>query len=289
MKRLSIISFLILSFCLGIAYASDIAFYVGQWNTDGWYDASQFKDVEKIINQTKSLFKDIQQFDDKKLKEFEAWAKKNTNDRELDIIWLNGCMPSSLYPYPNLQPDGSVAELWLDGGNMFINLGDWFAYVSYECGARCTENGPSGAANILDLSSGIITGDDSGPRMKVTPTGKKYLPSLDDPCRTVRPVVLTEVKDPWEVAGLFASPGGSDDPAKEVRADPVVIHNKKTDGYVAIINQASISCCGNVGWLKDRGQVCVEFIKNWVAQVVGLSVEPAGKFTTTWGRIKSHH
>ncbi|MBM3242189.1 hypothetical protein FJZ31_38465 [Candidatus Poribacteria bacterium] len=102
MKGLSIISFLILSFCLGIAYASDIAFYVGQWNTDGWYDASQFKDVEKIINQTKSLFKDIQQFDDKKLKEFEAWAKKNTNDRELDIIWLNGCMPSALYPYPNL-------------------------------------------------------------------------------------------------------------------------------------------------------------------------------------------
>ena len=46
------------------AMASDIAFYVGQWNTDGWYDASQFDDVDTIITQTGRLFKDIQQFDD---------------------------------------------------------------------------------------------------------------------------------------------------------------------------------------------------------------------------------
>lgn len=286
MKRLLVVLLFMLALCFVTAYASDIAFYVGQWNTDGWYDASQFKDVDKIIAECGNLFRDIQKFDDKQLKEFEAWAKKNMNDGELDIIWLNGCMPSALYPYPNKQPDGSVAELWLDGGNMFINVGDWFAYVSYEIGARAPENGTQGAANILDLSAGIIIGDDSGPKMKVTPTGKKYLPSLDDPCRTVRPVVLTEVKDPWEVAAIFASIGGSDDPKKELRADPVVIHNKDTDGYVAIINQASVSCCGNVGWIKDRGKVCAEFIKNWVAELGVFSVEPHDKLTTTWGNVK---
>jgi len=271
---------------VGLAYASDIAFYVGQWNTDGWYDETQFDDVKTMIKETGNMFKDVQQFDDEHLADFGAWAKKNTDDGEFDIIWLNGCLPSVLYPFPNKEPDGSVAEEWLDGGNMFINVGDWFAYVSFECGARCFSNGPHGAASILDLSPGIITMDDNGPRMKLTPTGKKYTPSLDDPARTTRPVILSQVKYRWEVAALLSSEGGSDDPAKEARADPVVIHNKKTDGYVAIVNQASKNV-GNVGWIKDRGKVCAELIKNWVGEVVGLAdVAPTGKLTTTWGEIK---
>jgi len=282
--KITVAFVLLLTLGLGLSYASDIAFYVGHWNTDGWYDESQFKDVETIINETGKMFKDIKKFDDDHLKEFEAWAKDNMNDGEFDIIWLNGCMPSALYPYQNKEPDGSVAEGWLDGGNMFINVGDWFAYVSYECGgARCTQNGSQGAANILDLGTGIITAANNT-MMKVTPTGKKYLPSLESPCKTDRPVVLTEVKDPWEVAAIFASLGGSDDPAKESQADPVVIHNKQTNGYVAIINQAA---GGPAGWLKDRGKVCAEFIKNWVAEVVGLTpVEPQDKLATTWGEIK---
>lgn len=289
MKALSVSMFIILISCV-CAYGSDIAFYVGQWNTDGWYDASQFDDVEAIIEGTRGMFNEVVHFDDDQLDEFGAWAEANADDDEFDIIWLNGCMPSCLYPFPNLEPDGSLAELWLDGGNMFINLGDWFAYASYECGARCSENGSTGAANILDLSSGVITSDDSGPIFDATPSAKKYVPSLDDPCRTVRPVVLSQVQDPWEVALILASPGGEEDPAKAVRADPVVIHNKETGGYLAIVNQASISCCGNVGWLTDRAQVCVELIKNWVGEVLGLlSVEPAGKLTTTWGGVKHHH
>jgi len=205
-------------------------------------------------------------------------------DKEMDIIWLNGCMPSSLYPYPNKEPDGSVAERWLDGGNMFINVGDWFAYVSYECGARCSENGSSGAANILDLSSGIIYSADNS-KMKATPAGKKYLPSMEDPCVTYRPVSLFQVKDPWEVAAIFASIGGTEDPKKETGADPVVIHNTKTDGYVAIINQSAGG--GPPMWLMDRGKVCAEFINNWVVEKVGfVSVERHGKLTSCWGAIK---
>ncbi|HID55289.1 TPA: hypothetical protein EYP37_02080, partial [Candidatus Poribacteria bacterium] len=225
--KVTVIVSILLSLGLGISYASDIAFYVGQWNTDGWYDASQFDDVKTIINETGRLFREIKQFDDDQLDEFKAWAEENIDDGELDIIWLNGCMPSALYPFPNKEPDGSVAERWLDGGNMFINVGDWFAYVSYETGARCPENGRMGAANILDLDPGIITFG-GGTMMKVTPTGKKYMPSLDDPCKTDRPVVIAHVVDPWEVAAIFASLGGSDDPAKEAQADPIVIYNKQT-------------------------------------------------------------
>jgi hypothetical protein len=129
-----------------MATASDIAFYVGQWNTDGWYDESQFQDVETIIAETGQLFKDIQQFNDDQFDEFSAWIEANTNDGEMDIIWLNGCMPSVLYQFPNVNPDGSPAEEWLDNGNMFINVGDWFGYMSYEGGSRSADNGPSGAS-----------------------------------------------------------------------------------------------------------------------------------------------
>ncbi|MFH1881689.1 MAG: hypothetical protein ABIL62_03135, partial [Planctomycetota bacterium] len=252
------------------AMASDIAFYVGQWNTDGWYDESQFADVETIIAETGGLFKDIQQFDDAQFDEFGAWVDKNTDDGEMDIIWLNGCLPSVLYPFPNLEPDGSRAEEWLDGGNMIINVGDWFAYVSYEGGTREADNGPDGAANILDLASGIIAFGD-GTSLTVTPTGKEYLPSLGDTVGTDRPIVLAEVVAPWEVVAIFASPGGTDDAGAEAQADPGVIHNTETGGYLAIINQDSGP------WIDDRGLTSAEFIGNWVNSVIGLGDQPLAR------------
>jgi thioredoxin 1 len=64
--------------------------------------------------------------------------------------------------------------------------------------------------------------------------------------------------------------GGTDDPNAEAQADPVVLHNTDTGGYVAFINQA---LDGPDGWIDDRGLTCAEFIGNWVRNVVGLSKE----------------
>jgi hypothetical protein len=258
-----------------MAMASDIAFYVGAPNIDGWYDvATQTVDVETIIAETGGLFNDIQQFNDEQFDEFGVWIEANTNDGEMDILWLNGCVPSVLYPFPNLEPDGSLIEEWLDGGNMIINVSDWFGYVSYEGGPRQAESGPSGAANILDLSSGIIVSADNT-SMTVTPTGKEYLPSLPDTVITYRPIVLSAVQDPWEVAAIFASSGGTDDPAAEPQADPLVIYNTETGGYVAFINQSAGG--GPPGWLDDRGLTCAEFIGNWVNSVIGLGDQPSAR------------
>ncbi len=282
MKILFIIFSLTLVFCV-YAHASDIAFYVGNPNVDGWYiaDAMQ-EDVDTIINATGALFEDVQQFDDDALDELAAWAEARTNDDKFDIIWLNGCVPSTLYPFPNLEPDGSVIEEWLGGGNMIINVGDWFGYVSYEGGGRKTENGPSGAANILNLSSGIIFSADNTP-MEVTDDGLQYIPSLGNSCISYRPISISAVVDPWEVAVILAI-GEMNDNA----ADPIVIHNTETGGYVAFVNQSAGS--GPPGWLDDRGLSCAELIENWVAVVVGLdssAVEPDGKLTATWGEVKN--
>ncbi len=251
-----------------VAGAADIAFYVGAPNTTGWYDdPTQLQDVETILDETGHLFKDIQQFNDGQFYEFGAWVDKNTNDGEMDILWLNGCMPSVLYPFPNLQPDGSRMELWLDGGNMVINVADWFGYISYEGGWRRTNNLEWGAANILDLPAGVIMYADNT-WLQATPTGKKYLPSLPDSVVTYRPVVLTSVQAPWEVAAIFASGGGSDDPLIETLADPVVLHNTETGAYAMFVNQAG---GGPATWI-DRGKVCAEFIANWV--MAGREEEP---------------
>jgi hypothetical protein len=243
--------------------ASDIAFYVGSPNIDGWYTvADQNAHVSTIIAQSGHLFQDIQQFDDNQFDAFGAWVDENTDDGELDILWLNGCVPSVLYPIGNTQADGSRIEGWLDGGNMIINVGDWFGYVSYEGGARQAENGSAGAANILDLAAGIVVSAD-GTTLPVTPAGEEYLPSLNNPAPTSRPIGLGAVVAPWEVAEVFAQN------AAGTQADPVVLHNTATDGYIAFVNQG-----GTGSWITDRGLTCVEFINNWVATVVGLG-DPA--------------
>ena len=244
--------------------ASDIAFYVGSPNFDGWYSVAEMnKNVATIIDMTGRLFYDVQQFNDDQLAALGEWVEENTDDGEMDILWLNGCVPSSLYPIGNTQPDGSRIENWLDGGNMIINVGDWFAYVTYEGGARSgTENTGTGAANILDLSSGIIVSADNT-ALTVTDAGKQYIPSLGDSVVTYRPIAPSAVVAPWEVAAVFAQN------AAGTYADPIVIHNTVTNSYVAFVNQSSGGA--PPGWLNDRGVSCAEFITNWVATVVGLS------------------
>ena len=46
-----------------------------------------------------------------------------------------------------------------------------------------------------------------------------------------RPVNLDAIAEPWEAAAIFAEAGDL--------ADPVVLHNTETDGYLAIISQAT--------------------------------------------------
>jgi F5/8 type C domain-containing protein len=258
MKKLALVGVIALAFST-TAMAADIAFYVGAPNVDGWYTVDEVTaNVETIISMTGSLFADVQQFDDDQFDAFGAWVEENTDDGELDILWLNGCMPSVLYAIGNVDPDGSRIEEWLDGGNMVINVGDWFGYVSYEGGSRNTENGSAGAANILDLAAGIIVSAD-GTTLPVTAAGKQYLPSLNDPAPTSRPIGLSAVVAPWEVAAAFAQD------AAGTQADPVVIHNTETGAYVAFVNQG-----GSGSWIDDRGITCSEFIANWVTAMVGL-------------------
>ncbi len=270
MKKL--LSAIIIGFAFAsMAIAADIAFYVGAFQAGTYDDKSMADDVEKIIKNTGTLFDDIQKFDDKDLLQFGKWADANTGDGHLDIIWLNGQIPSTLYPTFNKKPDGSRAEKWLDDGNMFINVADWFAWATHENGEK-ERNMDAGAANILDLAENIIVGRDAT-LMKATAAGKKFMPSLGDSYISHRPVNLNALVAPWEAAEVFAE--------RKNFVDPVVLHNTKTKGYLAIISQSQVDHMG------DRGAVCSEFIDNWVTEEMHLlAVEPSDKLATTWGKIK---
>jgi hypothetical protein len=269
---------LAMAFC-SVSLGSDMAFYAGCPNVDWYSIAVAQKDVEKMMNALKGLFKEIKAFDDKQLKDLEAWAKVNLKDNEFDIIWLPGTMPSVLYPNPNLKPDGSLAEEWLYNGNMFINVADWFAYCTYEGGARGADNAGQGAANILNVPASVI-GSDDGAFMKMTTSGKKYIPSLKDFADN-RCIHLSALKgSDWEVTTIFGSEGGSEDATKEERIDPVVLREKKSNGYLAIINQKS-----STG--ESRADYMIDFVKNWVVEKIKLKpVELNGKLSAVWGNIK---
>ena len=263
-----------------MAMASDIAFYVGAVPGGAYDEATMKKDVENIIQNTGALFKDVQKFADDNLDGLGKWADANMGDGELDIIWINGSTPSTLYPLENKKPDGSRAEEWLDDGNMIINVADWFAWGNFEKGFKI-RNREVAAANILDLPENIIVGADDTV-MKVTNTGKKFIPSLGDQVGSNRPVNIEAIEEPWEAAAIFASVKGVDDQNAGGLADPIVLHNKDTNGYIAIVNQA----WGNN--FIDRGAACTELIKNWLAIEKGLlAVQPAGRLSTIWGEVKA--
>ena len=224
-----------------------------------WYDQSQMqKDVIKIATQLdKTIFDDVASFGDQDHQSLQKWVVANMDDDEVDILWLPGTLPGILYPNPNLLPDGSLIEQWLDNGNMLINTADWFAFV---VGDNRKNNEQFGAENILDLPSIITFGDNTG--LLPTSAGRRYLPTIAQGSKwiTDRPIKLSSVKAPWQVAEVFARLGDF--------ADPVVLHNQETGGYIAFVGQAGPNKS------HDRAQLTLEFVGNWVTEKIELKSTP---------------
>jgi hypothetical protein len=276
---------IILSFVFAsVTLASDLALYTGPTN-DGWISAEACRrEADDMINGLQGVFVSISDFSDGEEPQLGEWCIAHTGNGQVDvIITASGTMPSSLYPFPNLEPDGSNVENFVDDGNVLINIADWIGYMSYEGGVRSADNGASGAANIFD-----IPGLDFGSRvnaMTVNANGKKYLPSLvdftDDRPWHVEQFAGTD----WEVT-TFAE-------ADANNADPAVAVNKNTNGIIAAIIQKA--------WPNpdppsddNRGEVVVEFIKNWLTENTdisaggsGTAVDPGGKLAATWGELKT--
>ncbi|MDE0317536.1 MAG: hypothetical protein OXM61_21875 [Candidatus Poribacteria bacterium] len=200
-------------------------------------------------------------------KDIGPWAEERTDNDLSDIIVTFGWFPTTLYTPGNADPDDSVAELFLEGGNIFLNTADYIFYVTQGGGA----NGEQGLKNMMDINADMWA---DGTAIKPTDDGKKYTPSLAA-FTSARTFKQAQIVNPWEVEVVFGDNGSG-------FLDPVIVHDTQTDGRIGIAYQIS----GNDG--LPRGEVFAEMIDNYLFEVLGPeAVDPNQKVTTTWAHIKS--
>jgi len=230
-----------------------------------WVDVGTANAAAQIIIDKLKLTRDVQILSDA---DIGAFATKNTNDGNLDIIITFGWFPTSLYPVGNAKPDKSVGELFLEGGDMFINTADYIFYVS------ATNNNDAGLKNMTDSTFDMWC-DDNAKKNTPTADGKKYAPSIPaGATAAVRAFKISQIQanKEWELEADFSDNGGD-------YTDPAVIHNKTYDGRVGIVFQT--------GDATPRGEVITEILDNWLSQKVKAQpVENEGKLPVTWGKIK---
>jgi len=250
--------FVFVTIPFAVSQMGDIAIFTEQVS---WTDvATANAAAQKIQNELK-ITKNVEILGDNAIGNF---AEEKTGDGKLDIIITFGWFPTSLYPAGNAKEDGSIGELFLEDGNMFINTADYIFYVSNP------NNGDTGLKNMTDSTFDMWT---DGTTTKPTEEGEKYTPSVVSfgAGRCFRGDQI-DANEEWEIEAAFGSSG-------EVYVDPGVIHNVENDGRVAIVFQA--------GGTLPRAEVMIEMLDNWLSERVEVeAVEPSDKLSTTWGEIK---
>jgi hypothetical protein len=234
----------------------------------GWFgQGTADREMNEVVANVEKKVNDIQLFPPAKQNDLADWVEKHTSNNQLDVLILCGQFPSTIYQAGNGEPDGSLAEEFLEAGNMIANTGDYMFYVVNGAGT----NAAGGLQNMMDIPGTSMWDDNTS--VEVTDDGKKYLPTLKD-FQTDRPFHLNELQDPWETEIIFAG--------DEMRADPVVVRDTDTDGRLAIFYQTA-SQDGD-----PRGEVISEFVLNWLPEIAGggFAVGPKGKLGALWGRLK---
>ncbi|MBM3214189.1 hypothetical protein FJZ36_04660 [Candidatus Poribacteria bacterium] len=200
-------------------------------------------------------------------KDIQGWVEKRSGNGKVNVIITFGGFPGSLYKSGNAQPDGSLAEKWLDDGNMFLNTADYIFYYS-----DGVQNGDVGLKSITDSNFDQWT---DGNANKPTKDGAKYTPSLKafSAPRSFKKSQIDNDKN-WEIEVILADNGAD-------FLDPVVIKHTKTGGRVAIAIQVSDDG-------QPRGAVLTEMLNNWLKEAVTPeAVQPQGKASVAWGQIKT--
>jgi hypothetical protein len=206
-----------------------------------------------LASQINGKVKSVQIFAPAQQNQLATWMTSRINDNKLDVLILCGVVPNSIYKAGNEQPNGSIAEKFLDAGNMIVNTGDYMFFIG---SGLELNNGEEGLQNISDVQEFIFW---VGGFMTPTNEGANYLPSLTE-FSSDRSFNLDVPVNPWIPEVVFAQvdQGG-------MQADPIVIKNTSTNGRIAIFYQSE--------WQEDlpRGQVISEFILNWLPTVLPKS------------------
>ena len=273
---------------LSVSMAGDFAVYSGPTNP-GWISDGA---VEAIVNTVtkhagvKAMFDNIDNYGDGdevgNKSPLAKWLVSHTNNGQTDVVFTAcGTCPSSFYPFPNKEPDGSNIENFIEAGNVHVNVADWIYYMSYEGGVRSADNGGTGAANVFDIP-GLSFGD-RGTDFQPTAEGKKYIPSLKN-FDSARPWHMEQFKGtPWKLVAFAVDKGDKNS------ADPVVAisteDGKDGTGMIAAMWQKDAPVWA--GKPDPRGSGVAEFMVNWLQENATFAVNPKEKMSTTWGYVKA--
>ena len=265
----SIVTSLIL--CVALLIPSLVmAQSIGISTQAGWFgQAAADREMQEIVDNVSGI--DITLFTVDQQADLATWVQNHTGNGATDILILCGQFPNTIYEPGNTQADGSLAEMFLDDGNIILNTGDYMFYVVDGAGT----NGEGGLQNMMNIPTITMWDDDTA--VTVTAEGMALCPTLQD-FATDRPFHLDELGDDWEAEVILAQNDAG------TRADPVVVKNQTTGGRLGTFYQTA-------GQDDDpRGEVMSEFLNNWYKPLVaspGTAVEPTDKMASTWAEIKS--
>jgi len=141
MKNLVLVFLIAFAFST-MAMASDIAIST---QSNWWPQATADGEMQEIADNVTEL--SVEQFTANDQDALAAWVADHTGNGAADILILCGQFPDTIYTPGNVQADDSLAELFLDDGNVIINTGDYIFYVVNGAGTNAAE----GLQNMMDI------------------------------------------------------------------------------------------------------------------------------------------
>ncbi len=147
------------------------------------------------------------------------WMIQTTANGTVNVCILYGILPSTIYPSGNAQPEGSVAENWIEttDGDTILNHADYFGYNSSE--GKANERGAM--QNLMDIPDIEINVYEHNVGMVVTTEGKTLTPSLGN-FASDRPFPLDQFKGEWFAEKILASDTGN---TQATVADPIIVRD----------------------------------------------------------------
>src|SRR3989442_4783230 len=156
-----------------LAQAGEVAIYTGttQWISKTAADEQAQICADKLtaLGIKKTWFPN-----DTDMDALAEWMTSVTDNGQVDVLVLYGDLPPTIYPEGNAQPDGSIAELFIQStdGDAIINHAD---YMFWGLNGR---NKDGGLQNMTDIPGIVMWDDDTC--VAVTDEGKHIPPSPTD-------------------------------------------------------------------------------------------------------------
>lgn len=179
------------------------------------------------------------------------WMIETTANGVVNVCILYGVIPVTIYAAENTQPEGAIAETWIEStdGDTILNHADYLGYYSSDE----TPNYKAPLQNLMDLPNIDINVEHFEElQMHITESGKTITPSLVS-FQSDRPFPLEQLDFDWYAEMIFASDTGN---VEAEAADPIILRDGDR-GRIAMVHQTHHGS-------ESKGEVAAEIIINYL-------------------------